>query len=243
MERCPSQSRLFFFKYSLLRPALPFHEIFPATLQKHTRKIVSVSADCVAAPHKRNGCVIFARGHGVWVEKKAANTRLIRRLMMDSAAKTLSPTAESSMAHHAPRLFLSLFFYYFFGFPRVLPGLFNSAHPIIRDSERTSSRLFLLPGTAVGRTDRGGAHWLGCCYVLRLCRAEGRSPAALAVGQECLARWDTRDSRCGSTEPPGGSPKEWESGWVRSSRKSCIFTNVYTPMRESESQGGAERGA
>lgn len=135
------------------------------------------------------------------------------------------------------------FFYYFFGFPRVLPGLFNSAHPIIRDRERTSSRLFLLPGTAVGRTDRGGAHWLGCCYVLRLCRAEGRSPAALAVGQECLARRDTRGSRCGSTEPPGGSPKEWEFGWVRNSRKSWIFTSVYGPMRESESEGGAERGA
>ncbi|MEQ2170028.1 hypothetical protein GOODEAATRI_031073 [Goodea atripinnis] len=46
-------------------------------------------------------CVTDAVG-AVWVgDRKAANTLLIRRLMMDSAAKTLSPTADSSMIHHA----------------------------------------------------------------------------------------------------------------------------------------------
>lgn len=75
---------------------------------------------------------------------------------MDSAAKTLSPTAESSMIHHAPP-FISVPSYYFW-LPRVLFWLFNFAHPIIRNLKRTSSRLFLLPGTAVCRTDRGGAH-------------------------------------------------------------------------------------
>lgn len=68
---------------------------------------------------------------------------------------------------------------------RVLPGLFNSAHPIIRDRESTSSRprsffsfsfFFLACCQAPqqsARTDRGGTHWLSrCCYVLRLLGAE-----------------------------------------------------------------------
>lgn len=101
-----------------------------------------------------NGCVIGVETQTV--ERKKQNTRLIRRLMMDSAAKTLSPTADSSMIHHAPP-FISVPSYYFW-LPRVLFGLFNFAHPIIRNLKRTSSRLFLLPGTAVCRTDRGGAH-------------------------------------------------------------------------------------
>lgn len=54
-----------------------------------------------------NGCVRGVETQPVG-GREAANTRLILRLMMDSAAKTLSPTAESSMVHHAPRLFLSL---------------------------------------------------------------------------------------------------------------------------------------
>lgn len=53
-------------------------------------------------------------------EKKAANTRLILRLMMDSAAKTLSPTAESSMLHHATP-FISVSFI-IFGFPASSSG-------------------------------------------------------------------------------------------------------------------------
>lgn len=40
MERCPSQLRLL---YSLLRPTLPFHEIFPTTLQKQTHNRVRLS--------------------------------------------------------------------------------------------------------------------------------------------------------------------------------------------------------
>lgn len=76
-----------------------------------------------------------------------------------------------------------------FGFPRVLLGLFNSAHPIIRNLGRTSSRLSLslLPGTAAGRSAlaplllRAPGLW-----------AEGRSAAAPAAAQECLARRDER---------------------------------------------------
>lgn len=112
--------------------------------------------------------------------------------MMDSAAKTLSPTAESSMVHHAPRLFLSLLLFLASPF---LFGLFNFAHPIIRNLERTSWRLFLLPGTAVGRTDRGWAHRLSCCYVLRVSERMGRSPAALAALQECLAQRNKQSHR------------------------------------------------
>lgn len=169
MERCPSQLRLL---YSLLRPALPFHEIFPTTLQKQTHNRVRLS-NVYMSTLQTHMFALETQRHSLRVEekKKTANTRLIRRLMMDSAAKTLSPTAESSMVHHAPRLFLC--FFYYFWLPLVLFGLFNSAHPIIRNLGRTSSRLFLLPGAAVGRTDRGGAHWLSCCYVLRISEWRG----------------------------------------------------------------------
>ena len=146
MERCPSQPRL---QYSLLRPALPFHQIFPATLQKQIRNTFRVIKALIVSGGQTNGCVICVE---TACGRKAAITRRILRLRMDSAAKTLSPTAESSMIHHAPRLFLSLLL--FLASPLVLFWLFNSAHPIIRNLERTSSRLFLLPGTAVGRTDR-----------------------------------------------------------------------------------------
>lgn len=51
MERCPSLPLLL---YSLLRPALPFHEIFPATLQKQTRnRLITLSHCCLSALHKR----------------------------------------------------------------------------------------------------------------------------------------------------------------------------------------------
>lgn len=89
--------------------------------------------------------------------------------------------ANSRELHASPctRLFLS---FILFWLAPVLLGLFNSAHPIIRSVEGTSSRLFLLPGTAVGRTDRRPAHWLSCCYVLRVCERRGGVPAAPSLG-------------------------------------------------------------
>lgn len=126
-------------------------------------------------------------------EKKAANTRLIRRFMMDSAAKTLSPTAESSMIQRAPRLLLA---FILFWPPRVFLGLFNSAHPIIRNLEGTSSRLFLLPGTAaVGRiaAERIGSMVATCSGSV----SGGEEPRCSPAGQECLAQ----GTQAGSTEP------------------------------------------
>lgn len=69
------------------------------------------------------------------------------------------------------------------------PGLFNSAHPIIRNLEWTSSRLFLVARhRGRGRTDR----WWSTLAQLLLRApglwAEGRSPGALAAVQECLAQ-------------------------------------------------------
>ena len=60
-----------------------------------------------------------------------------------------------------------LFFQQYSPLSGVRSSLFNSAHPIIRNLCETSSRLFLLPGTAVSRSEPGAwVHWLSCCYVL-----------------------------------------------------------------------------
>lgn len=99
------------------------------------------------------------------------------------------------MLHHALVYFCLLFY---FGFPPVLLGLFNSAHPIIRSVEGTSSRLFLLPGTAVGRTDRRPAHWLICCYVLRVYEWRGGVPL--------LRAWDETTRRVRDPASTQGGP-------------------------------------
>lgn len=115
MERCPSLGSDVFL-YSLLRPALPFHQIFPATLQKikrsRFRRAIGLSERARIALTDTCFCVTDAVA-AVWVgERNAANTRLIRRLMMDSAAKTLSPTADSSMIHHANTPIFSRCYYF-----------------------------------------------------------------------------------------------------------------------------------
>lgn len=78
----------------------------PSDPAKHNQSEIQVIRGLTVGAAQTNGCVISAETQPMG--ENAANTRLIRRLMMDSAAKTLSPTAESSMIHHAPRLFLSL---------------------------------------------------------------------------------------------------------------------------------------
>lgn len=76
--------------YSLGWPALPFNEIFHSTL-------------CVPLDTKKKEFVSASRRHEhIYAEKcrdhaHTTHTRRIRLFMIDSAANTLSPTADSSM--------------------------------------------------------------------------------------------------------------------------------------------------
>lgn len=112
-------------------------------------------------------------------------------------------------------------------FARVLPGLFNSAHPIIRDRESTSSRplflFFFFFASAVARhrsqstrTDRGGTHRLSCCcYVLRLLGGgggeESRPGAALASCKR-LAGNVWRAAKRRGADPVVGRREGWYGG-------------------------------
>lgn len=110
--------------------------------------------------------------------------------------------------------------FYYFWLPRVLFGLFNSAHPIIRNLGWTSSRLSLLPGTAVGRTDRGGAHWLSCCYVLRLCARRGGAPLLWLLHRNVWHRRGRAESEAPGADPRTPLRSRREGGpWSRSNKK------------------------
>lgn len=125
-----------------------------------------------------------ARRRSLWVEKRS---QYPSDSPFNDGLGGEDALANSRELHASPctRLFLS---FILFWLAPVLLGLFNSAHPIIRSVEGTSSRLFLLPGTAVGRTDRRPAHWLSCCYVLRVCEWRGGVPAAPSLGTERRVR-------------------------------------------------------
>lgn len=97
-----------------------------------------------------------------------------------------------------PRRFLSLLLFLASPFSSS-PVLFNSAHPIIRNLSGRHHVFFLLPGTAVGvGRIASGAHWLSCCYVLRVSERRG---GALALWLLYRNVWHSAGSQV--EESPG----------------------------------------
>lgn len=174
---------------------------------------------------------LSAPRRGVWVEKYPSDPPFNDGLGCEDA---LADGRELHAPPYVARLFRSRSYFLlpvvvimvmffveggaFSPLARVLPGLFNSAHPIIRDRESTSSRprppppLFFL-AVARHRSSRLGriaAEHIGSRVVATCCGSSGRRRGGVPAA--ALAGFSAWPGMCG-TRRSGGEPNGW-LGWV-----------------------------
>lgn len=117
MERCPSQLRLL---YSLLRPTLPFHEIFPTTLQKQTHNRVRLS-NVYMSTLQTHMFALETQRHSLRVEEKK-NSEYPSDSPFNDGLGCEDALTDSRELHGSPcTSFISVFFI-IFGFPSSSSG-------------------------------------------------------------------------------------------------------------------------